>query len=84
MAINDYAFGKLKIIAKHLSHKEFKEVEDFIYKLYMGCDVGYDEGDINGILADARKAYTVAKDESKEERQNLIKNNKKIFSLIKK
>ena len=84
MAINNYAFGKLKIIAKHLSYKEFKEVEDFIFKLYMGCDIGYREGEFMGILADARAAYNIAKEESEEERKNLTKNNAKIFSLIKK
>ncbi len=73
MAISNYAFGKLKIIAKHLSYKEFKEIEDFIFKLYMGCDIGYGEGESMSILADARKAYNVAKEESEEERKSLIK-----------
>ena len=72
MAINEPVFEQLKLLANRLNNDEYDDIVQLLFNLYMGVDVGYDREDVISILADAKQAKNVAKQE-KLQAFNLIK-----------
>ena len=63
MAINEPVFEQLKLLANRLNYEEYDDIVQLLFNLYMGVDVGYDGEDVISILADAKQAKNVAKQE---------------------
>ena len=63
MAINEPVFEQLKLLANRLNNDEYDDIVQLLFNLYMGVDVGYDREDVISILADAKQAKNVAKQE---------------------
>ena len=63
MAINEPVFEQLKLLANRLNNDEYDDIVQLLFNLYMGVDVGYDGEDVISILADAKQAKNVAKQE---------------------
>ena len=63
MAINEPVFEQLKLLANRLNNDEYDDIVQLLFNLYMCVDVGYDREDVISILADAKQAKNVAKQE---------------------
>ena len=63
MAINEPVFEQLKLLASRLNNEEYDDIVQLLFNLYMGVDVGYVGEDVISILADAKQAKNVAKQE---------------------
>ena len=61
MAINEPVFEQVKLLANRLNNDEYDDIVQLLFNLYMGVDVGYDREDVISILADAKQAKNVAK-----------------------
>ena len=63
MAINEPVFEQLKLLASRLNNEEYDDIVQLLFNLYMGVDIGYHAEDVISILADAKQAKNVAKQE---------------------
>ena len=75
MAINEDVFKKFKMLAAKLNNHEYEEITELIYHAHMGCNIGYADDDILGLLADSGEAKRKIRAEQKQ-KLKLVKTEK--------
>ena len=66
MAINENVYKKFRMLAAKLNNYEYEEITQLIYHAHMGCNIGYADEDILGLLVDSDEAKREIRAEQKQ------------------